>query len=331
MKLVPLNPKLFDKDVESAPIRKGFGEGLLLAGEKNHKIVALSADLTESTQTHLFAKKFEDRFVQVGIAEQNLVSVASGMAAMGKIPFCSSYSMFSPGRSWEQIRTTICYNHANVKIIGSHAGLTVGPDGGSHQALEDIALTRVLPRLTVIVPCDSIEARKATIAAAEYEGPVYIRLCRDATPIVTSEETPFEMGKANLLFQAPNSVIGIVATGALVHHALQAAMTLHSEGIPTTVVNVHTIKPLDEEAIIQLSKQVKGIVTVEEHQVKGGLGGAVAECLALHHPTKMAFVGVQDDFGQSGEPKELIAHYKLDAKGIVEKVKKLYSEIKNTH
>jgi transketolase len=328
MQLIPLNPKLFDADVEQAPIRKGFGEGLLEAGEKNHKVVALSADLTESTQAHLFARKFEDRFIQVGIAEQNLVSVASGMAAMGKIPFCTSYSMFSPGRNWEQIRTTVCYNHTNVKIVGSHAGLTVGPDGGSHQALEDITLTRVLPRLTILVPCDAIEAKKATIAAAEYDGPVYIRLCRDATPIVTATETPFEIGRAAWMYCPPNPVIGIIAMGALVHHALNAAKALTEEGIPTAVINMATIKPFDDEAIIELAKMVKGIVTVEEHQVKGGLGGAVSECLALNHPTKMAFVGVQDDFGQSGEPKELIAHYKLDAKGIIEKVKKLYEEVK---
>ncbi len=329
MQLIPLNPKLFDADVEQAPIRKGFGEGLLEAGEKNHKVVALSADLTESTQAHLFARKFEDRFVQVGIAEQNLVSVASGMAAMGKIPFCTSYSMFSPGRNWEQIRTTVCYNHTNVKIIGSHAGLTVGPDGGSHQALEDITLTRVLPRLTIIVPCDAIEAKKATIAIAEYDGPVYMRLCRDATPIVTAIETPFEIGKAGWMYCPPNPVIGIVAMGALVHHALYAAKALTEEGIPTAVINMATIKPFDDEAVIELAKMVKGIVTVEEHQVKGGLGGAVAECLAINHPTKISFVGVQDDFGQSGEPKELISYYKLDAKGIIEKAKKLFEEVKN--
>ncbi len=328
MQLVPLNPKLFDKDIESAPIRKGFGEGLLEAGEKDHRVVALSADLTESTQAHLFARKFEDRFIQVGIAEQNLVSVASGMAAMGKIPFCTSYSMFSPGRNWEQIRTTVCYNHTNVKIIGSHAGLTVGPDGGSHQALEDIAISRVIPKLTVIVPCDSIEAKKATIAAAEYEGPVYIRLCRDATPIITTKETPFEIGKANFLFSVPQSVIGIIATGALVHNAILAAMMLTESGIPTTVLNMHTIKPLDEESVVELSKMVLGIVTVEEHQITGGLGGAVAECLSRRNPTKIEFLGVKDEFGQSGEPKELISHYKLDANGITESVKNFYETIK---
>lgn len=323
MKLVPLNPKLFDANVEKQPTRKGFGEGLLEAGELNHKVVALSADLTESTQTHLFARKFPERFVQIGIAEQNLVSVASGMAAMGKIPFASSYSMFSPGRNWEQIRTTICYNHTNVKIVGSHAGLTVGPDGGSHQALEDIALTRVIPRLTIIVPCDAVEAKKATLAAASYDGPVYLRLCRDASPVVTVAETPFEIGKAQWLFSAPRPVVGIVVTGALVHHALTAAMRLTEQGIPATVLNMATIKPLDEEALLELANLVQGIVTVEEHQVKGGLGGAVAEYLSAVKPTKMAYVGVQDEFGQSGEPQELIAHYKLDSAGIIATAKKL--------
>ncbi|HXK37445.1 MAG TPA: transketolase C-terminal domain-containing protein [Candidatus Paceibacterota bacterium] len=317
MQLVPINPKIFDPKVEKFPIRKGYGEGLLAVGELNHRIVAIAADLVESTYTHHFAKKFPERFIQHGIAEQSMAAVASGMAAMGKIPFMASYAMFSPGRNWEQIRTSICYNFTNVKIVGSHAGVTVGPDGGSHQALEDIALTRVLPRMMVLVPCDHIEARKATIAAAGYEGPVYIRLCRENTAVVTAEETPFELGKAQCFFASPNPVVGIIAIGALVHEAMLAAKQLEEDGIPVKVLNMPTVKPLDEAAVLELAKEVKGIVTVEEHQIKGGLGGAVAEYLSSVHPTKIAYVGMKDEFGQSGEPMELIKFFHLDAPAIV--------------
>lgn len=323
MQLVPINPKIYDPKVEKFPIRKGYGEGLLAVGETNHRVVALSADLTESTYTHHFAKKFPERFTQTGIAEQSMAAVASGMAAMGKIPFMASYAMFSPGRNWEQIRTTICYNFTNVKIIGAHAGVTVGPDGGSHQALEDIALTRVLPRMMVIVPCDHIEARKATIAAAGYEGPVYIRLCRENTAVVTAEETPFELGKAQCFFASPNPVVGIIAIGALVYEAMLAAKQLEAEGIPVKVLNMPTVKPLDEEAVLALAKEVKAIVTVEEHQIKGGLGGAVAEYLSSVHPTKIAYVGMKDEFGQSGEPMELIKFFHLDSPAIVAAAKQV--------
>jgi transketolase len=323
MELVPINPKIYDPKVEKFPIRKGYGEGLLAIGEQNHLVVAIAADLVESTYTHHFAKKFPERFIQHGIAEQSMAAVASGMAAMGKIPFMASYAMFSPGRNWEQIRTTICYNYRNVKIVGAHAGVTVGPDGGSHQALEDIALTRVLPRMMVIVPCDHIEARKATIAAAGYEGPVYIRLCRENTAVVTAEETPFELGKAQCFFASPNPVVGIIAIGALVYEAMLAAKQLEAEGIPVKVINMPTVKPLDEAAVLELAKEVKGIVTVEEHQIKGGLGGAVAEYLSSVHPTKIAYVGMKDEFGQSGEPMELIKFFHLDAPAIVAAAKQV--------
>ena len=321
-----LNSKLFDTDVEQVPIRKGFGEGLLVAGEADERVVGLCADLTESTQMHLFKNKFPNRFVEIGVAEQNLVTVASGMAAMGKIPFCSSYAMFSPGRNWEQIRTTICYNDRPVKIVGSHSGVSVGPDGGTHQAIEDIALMRVLPRMVVLSPCDSIEAKKATIAAAKTNAPVYIRLAREKTPIITTADTPFEIGKAQILYKSearnpksetnPKSKtqntkqkVGIVATGALVHKALVAAKELEEEGIAVTVLNLHTIKPLDEDALIALAEECGAIVTVEEHQIAGGMGSAVAELLAQKHPVPMEFVGVNDQFGQSGTPAELIEHY----------------------
>lgn len=313
-----LNPKIFDADVEALPIRKGFGEGLVLAADADERVVGLCADLTESTQMHLFEKKYPHRFVEIGIAEQNLASVASGMAAMGKIPFITSYAMFSPGRNWEQIRTTICYNDRPVKIAGSHAGVSVGPDGGTHQAIEDIALMRVIPKMTVIVPCDAIEARKATLAAAKTNTPVYIRLAREKTPVITTEETPFEIGKAQIVFGGEGEAqVGIVATGALVYQAIITAKQLESEGINARVMNLATIKPIDREAVVKLAREVKGIVTVEEHQVAGGMGSAVAEVLAEEHPTNIKFVGVRDQFGQSGEPNELIKHYGMDTPAIV--------------
>ena len=329
MTTVFLNPKLFDKDVEQAPIRKGFGEGLLEAGEKDPRVVALCADLTESTTMHHFAKKFPARFVNVGIGEQSMASVASGMAAMGKIPFFSSYAMFSPGRNWEQIRTTICYNDRNCKIIGSHAGISVGPDGGTHQAVEDIAITRVIPRMTVIAPCDAIEAKKATLAATLHEGPVYIRLAREGTPIVTTVDTPFAIGKAECFFTPKEGLgvkVGIIATGSLVYNAIMAAKDLEAAGIGAKVLNLPTIKPLDEEAVLALAKEAGAIVSVEEHQRNGGMGSAVAEYLAQTYPTKQAFIGVDDQFGQSGTPAELVEHYGMGISAIVSAAKKLISQ-----
>jgi transketolase len=317
-----LNQKLFDADVEQRPIREGYGEGLLAAGEADSQVVALCADLTDSTKTNLFAKKFPERFIEIGVAEQNLASVASGMAAMGKIPFITSYAMFSPGRNWEQLRTTVCYNNANVKIAGSHAGISVGPDGGSHQALEDIALTRVLPRMTVISPCDAIEARKATLAAAGHIGPVYIRLAREKTPIITTEGAPFAIGKAAELWRSSGKpAVGIIATGSLAYQALLAARNLEKDGVASVVLNMGTIKPLDEEAVVALAEEAGAIVTVEEHQIAGGLGGAVAECLAASRPVPIEFVGVRDVFGQSGTTAELLRHYGLDAMAIQERAK----------
>jgi transketolase len=323
---LPLNPKVFAPDVEKVPIRKGFGEGLLEAGARDHRVVALCADLTESTQMHHFAEKFPERFIEVGIGEQNLASVASGMAAMGKVPFFSSYAMFSPGRNWEQIRTTICYNHVNAKIVGSHAGVSVGPDGGTHQAIEDIAITRVIPRMLVIAPCDHIEARKATIALAGYDGPAYIRLAREGTPVVTSDETPFELGRAETLWSPEGqAVIGIVSTGSLTHNALMAAKELSEAGIPTKHLHMATIKPLDTEALLALASEVRGIITVEEHQKVGGLGGAVAEFLGENKPTKMIRIGVDDRFGESGKPDELVEHFGMGISHIVTAGRALHS------
>lgn len=320
---IPLNPKLFDTDVEQAPIRAGFGEGLVLAGRADERVVAMCCDLTESTKMDAFAKEFPKRFFEMGIMEQSSASVASGMAAMGKVPFVSSYAMFSPGRSWEQIRTTICYNDRPVKIVGSHAGVSVGPDGGTHQAIEDMAITRVIPRMVVITPCDSIEAKKATIAMAKTNSPTYLRLAREKTPIITTEETPFEIGKAQEFFRTESPKVGIIACGGLVHNALMAAKELEAEGVSTIVLNMATIKPLDREAVVALAKETGAIVSVEEHQVSGGLGSAIAEVLASEHPTKMAFIGVHDKFGQSGTPLELIKHYGMDKDSIKSAVKKL--------
>src|ERR1035437_539841 len=328
---IKLNSKIFDADVEQVPIRKGFGEGLLAAAEADERVVGLCADLTESTQMIFFKEKFPERFVEIGVAEQNLAGVASGMAAMGKIPFITSYAMFSPGRNWEQIRTTIAYNNRPVKIAGSHAGISVGPDGGTHQAIEDIALTRVIPRMVVISPCDAIEAKKATIAAAKTNTPVYIRLARNNTPVITSEMTPFEIGKAQVYFEpstTEDSAVkktdaGIVATGALVHKALCVARDLEKKGIAAKVINLATIKPLDIEALWKLAQETGAIVTVEEHQIAGGMGSAVAECLASHFPVPMEFVGVKDLFGQSGKPDELIEIYEMGEKHIMAAVNKV--------
>ncbi|PIP87268.1 transketolase, partial [Candidatus Campbellbacteria bacterium CG22_combo_CG10-13_8_21_14_all_36_13] len=295
-----LNKKIFDKDVEQVPIRQGFGEGLLEAGRQNKNVVGLCADLTDSTKMNLFRDAFPDRFIEIGVAEQNLASVASGIARMGKIPFITSYAMFSPGRNWEQIRTTICYNDVPVKIAGSHAGISVGPDGGTHQAIEDIAITRVVPNMVVISPCDSIEARKATIASAMTKFPTYIRLAREKTPIITTEETEFEIGKAKIFWHSEKKAeVGIIATGALLHKALLVAEELKGK-IDVIVLNLATIKPLDGKAIIELAKEAGAIVTVEEHQIAGGMGSAVAEFLAEHYPVSIEFVGVRDEFGQSG-------------------------------
>ena len=324
---VKLNPKVFDKDVEQAPIRKGFGEGLLAAGEADERVVGLCADLTESTQMHLFKNKFPNRFIEIGVAEQNLVTVASGMAAMGKIPFCTSYAMFSPGRNWEQIRTTICYNDRKVVIAGSHAGVSVGPDGGTHQAVEDIALMRVIPNMVVLTPCDSIEAKKATLAAAKSKTPTYIRLAREKTPIITTAETPFEIGKSELFFRSKangqTSKVAIVGVGSLMYNSLLAAKELDAEGVAVAVLNLSSVKPLDEKAIVEVAQEYGRIVTVEEHQVAGGVGSAVAECLARLRPTPIEFVGVQDTFGQSGKPTEIMEHYGMGVSHIKDAARRI--------
>lgn len=320
-----LNPKLFNPDVEQIPIRKGFGQGLVLAGEQDKNVVALCADLTESTQMIFFKEKFPERFIEIGVAEQNLVTVSSGMAAMGKVPFCSSYAMFSPGRNWEQIRTTIAYNDRPVKIVGSHAGISVGPDGGTHQALEDITLTRVMPNMEVISPCDAFEAKKATLELVKSGKPAYLRLAREKTPVITTEETPMQIGKAEIYWlpEVGLAQAGIIATGGLLYKAILAAKELEAEGIKTKVMNLSSIKPIDKNAIIALAKETRALVTVEEHQVMGGMGSAVAEVLAQNFPVPMEFIGVQDKFGQSGTPSELVEHYGMGKDSIKKAVKKV--------
>lgn len=322
-----LNPKLFDGDIETAATRDGFGEGLKEAGEKDPRVVALTADLSESTRTHIFAEAFPERFIEVGVAEQNMASVASGLAAVGKIPFITSYAMFSPGRNWEQIRTTIAYNEANVKVIGAHSGVSVGPDGATHQALEDVAIMRVMPNMTVISPCDAVEARKATLWAAAHDGPVYIRLGREKVPTVTTVGTPFEFGKAGLWVEQDEKLkhsVGIVVTGSLLYHAVKAAAAIEKHDIGASVLHVPTIKPLDEEAILRLAEEHDILVTIEEHQINGGLGGAVAEYLSGARPTKIVRLGIDDRFGESGEPNELLEHFKLNDQGITERVLELF-------
>lgn len=320
-----LNTGIFNDDVEKKSTRQGFGEGLLEAGITYDNLVGLCADLVDSTKMNLFAERFPERYIEVGIAEQNMASVASGMATMGKIPFISSFSIFSPGRNWEQIRTTICYNNQPVKIVGTHAGFSIGPDGGSHQALEDIAITRVLPNMVVISPCDTIEAKKATMSCANTKDPTYIRVARNNTPIITTDETPFKIGKAQIVFMPEIGLakVGIIATGPILYNALMAAKQLEKDGVKVKVMNLSTIKPLDTEAVIALAKETKAIVTVEEHQIAGGMGSAVSECLSQNYPVKIEFVGVKDKFGQSGTPEELMEHYELGVSHIIKAIKKL--------
>lgn len=301
--------------MEMIPSRDGYGKGLVEAGEKDERIVVLCADLTESTRSHWFAEKFPERFIQVGVAEPNMAVLASGMAAYGKIPFISSYATFSPGRNNEQIRTNVCINNVPVKVAGSHAGISVGPDGATHQALEDIALMRAVPRMEVFVPCDALQAQKATMTAAFSKKPAYLRLGRAKTPIITTHETPYEPGKAQVFREGTD--VAIIACGSQVYDALIAAQNLEKEGVSCAVINNHTIKPLDEKTIVAVAKKCGRVVTVEEHQVAAGMGSAVAECLAKTHPVPIEFVGMQDTFGESGEPRELLEHFGIDTKGIM--------------
>ena len=320
-----LNPKaklaikVFKKDIEQIPTRNGYGEGLVAAGEKDERVVVLCADLTDSTRSSYFKEKFPERFIEVGVAEQLLVTVASGMANYGKVPFASSYAVFSPGRNWEQIRTTIALNDVPVKIAGAHAGVSVGPDGATHQGLEDIALMRTLPNMIVIAPADALETKKAVLAAAVNNKPTYLRFTREATPVFTTDETPFEIGRAEIIWEGKDPEVAIIACGPLVYEALLAARRLEKgKGkAPAIVINCHTVKPIDEKTIISVAKATGAVVTVEEHQITAGLGGAVAELLAKNYPVPMEFIGMPDSFGESGPPDKLLAKYKMKAKDIV--------------
>lgn len=325
----PLNPKVYDDDVEFEPTRAGFGRGLKAAGESNEAVVALCADLTESTQMHLFRDAFPQRFIEVGVAEQNLVTVASGMARAGKIPFTSSYAAFSPGRNWEQIRTTIALNNQPVKIVGSHAGVSVGPDGATHQMLEDIALMRVLPNMIVVAPGDSVEAEKATKAIAENGKPSYIRLAREKTPIFSTTESPFELGRAYVLREGHD--VSLLGTGTMTYQLLKAAKLLEEHGVNAEVVHVPTIKPLDEETILASVRKTGRAVTAEEAQVAGGFGGAIAELLGEQLPTPLKRIGMHDRFGESGPPDVLIDHFGLTGEKIALTVKEFIDNTPKYH
>lgn len=309
--LAPLADLTNPSTLAMVPIRDGYGKGLVEAGTRDSRIVVLCADLTESTRSHWFAEQFPDRFIQIGVAEQNLALVASGMAAAGKIPFISSYATFSPGRNNEQIRTNICLNNQPVIIGGAHAGVSVGPDGATHQALEDIALMRVIPRMTVVVPCDAIEAQKATVALAALGAPAYLRLGREKSAVVTTLATPFAVGKALVLRQGTDCAI--IACGTMVYEALIAAQQLARSGVQCMVINNHTVKPLDEDVIVAAARQCGAVVTAEEHQVAGGMGSAVAECLMQQCPVPQECVGMKDRFGESGSPADLMDYFGLTA------------------
>lgn len=320
-----LSPKIFHKDIPMIPARNGYGDGLVEAGTMNPDVVVLCCDLTESTRSIVFQEKFPERFIEAGVAEQNMAGVAVGLALEGKIPFLSSYAVFSPGRNWDQLRVSGCYNTANIKIAGAHAGISVGPDGATHQALEDIAITRVLPRMTVVVPADYHETKKATVALAKQKGPCYFRFARNATPVFTTEKTPFRIGQASIIWKGRHPRATIIGCGPLLYEALLAARKLEQEHIEVTVINNHTIKPLDAKTLLREARQTKGIVTIEEHQVHGGLFGAVSELFSREYPMRILPVAVMDVFGESGEPDELLDVFGLRAKNIIENVKKCIS------
>ncbi len=312
---------LFSKDIEKAPTRDGFGKGTVEAGKQDPNVVVLCADLKESTRAEWFEKEFPDRFIEVGVAEQNLATVAAGMAAVGKRPFIASYAAFSPGRNYEQIRTTIALNQQPVVVCGMHAGVSVGPDGATHQMLEDVGLMRMLPNMHVVVPADAEEAKKAVVVAAKAPHPTYIRFGRSGVPTFTTPETPFSLGKALPVWESAAPKVALMTTGSMAYEALSAARALATEGIEVSVLHVPCVKPLDSEAVIAVARAAGRVITVEEHQVAGGFGSAIAECLSEHYPVPTVRLGMQDAFGQSGTPEELLAHYGLSATGIMRAVK----------
>lgn len=308
------------------PMRDGYGKALLQLAAEDERIMVLDADVAKSTRTVWIRDKYPEKFLDMGISEQDMAGTAAGLALGGMIPFASTYGVFLAGRAWDQIRTTICYNKLNVKLAGAHAGISVGPDGATHQALEDVAIMRVLPEMTVVVPCDAEETRKATLAIAKVDGPCFIRFGREAVPVVTDEFSPFELGKANVMLEGED--VAIFANGAMVYEALEAAKILAKEGIQAMVINLHTVKPLDEACIVEAAKKTGCIVTAEEHQRAGGMGSAVAECLAAHYPVPVEMTAVNDSFGESGQPQELMDKYGLNADNIAEKARKVISRKK---
>lgn len=318
-----LSSSVFDSKIEKKSTRDGFGKGSVEAGKADANVVVLSADLKESTRAEWFEKEFPDRFIEVGVAEQNMATVAAGLAAVGKIPFITSYAAFSPGRNYEQIRATIALNDVPVKVMGMHAGVSVGPDGATHQMLEDLGMMRMLPNMIVLNPVDAEEGRKMTIAAAKNGKPTYIRFGRADVPVFTTPETPFDIGKALTLWKSEKPKVAIIGTGTMSYNALLAARSLESDGIGSIVLHIGSVKPIDREAIIAAAKLAGRVVTVEEHQVMGGVGSAVAEVLVESYPVPMKFVGLQDSFGQSGKPEELIEHYGLHPARIAEIVRSM--------
>lgn len=310
---------LFGKDLLMKATREGFGEALVEAGSKDGKVVVLTGDLADSTRVAKFGQSYPERFFEIGVAEQNMMGIAAGLALSGKIPWVSSYATFSPGRNWDQLRVSVAYSEANVKVAGAHAGLSVGPDGATHQAMEDIAMVRVLPNMTVVVPCDSLETYKATLALTKLSGPSYLRFGREKTPVFTTNSTPFQIGRAEILKEGRD--LTLIGCGALVYECLKAAEEMSSEGISAQVINCHTIKPLDAKTISHAAAETGAVVTVEEHQVTGGLGGAVAEVLAQHYPVPQEFVGMPDHFGESGQPQELLEKWGMTSKTIIQKGK----------
>lgn len=320
---VYLNTKLFDEDVEQKATREGFGTGLVKLGTADPNVVVLTGDLSESTRTDGFEKAFPERFFECGVAEQNMAAIAAGLGVSGKTAFISSYATFSPGKNLETIRTTIVYNRANVKIAGHHSGVMTGPDGATHQATEDISIMRVLPGVPVVVPCDSIEAEKATIVAGKTEGPFYLRFTRDKTPLITTEKTPFDLGKGRVFWTSEAPQVTIFSLGYMVYYSLLAAKQLEKEGINVLVVNMPSVKPLDEKLLIDTAKETGAFVSVEDHQIAGGLGSAIAEYMAKTHPVPMEFVGLQDTFAESGKTGELLEKYHMDTPAIVAAVKRV--------
>lgn len=314
LEVIEISEKIGAADIEQKPTRDGYGDALVELGEKNPNVVVLTGDLSESTRAQAFQKKFPERFFEVGVAEQNMMGIAAGLALAGKIPFVSSYATFSPGRSWDQLRVSVAYSQANVKIAGAHTGVSVGPDGATHQALEDIAITRVLPGLVVLVPCDYYQTKQATLAAAAYKGPVYFRFAREKTPLMTTPQTPFEIGKAQIMRNGGDVVI--IGSGPVLYNALLAAEDLEKQGISVMVLNNHTIKPIDSETIIAAAKQCGAVVTLEEHQINAGAGSAVCEVLSKNYPVPVEMVGMPDSFGESGEPQELLQKFGMDAAAV---------------